>query len=302
MKFIFNINKEESSKFGIYQIRNLENNKIYIGSTKNFLNRYKQHLKRLEKNTHVNKKLQYSYNKYDSFSFEIVEICDNLDVIFDRELYYINKAVCEENVELNKCKNLYNISKEIPSNSKSRHFINGRSREIVCFDIEGNLIKEYVSLTQAIEEFGYSNTSGITLCCQNKFISCQSKYVFQYKNDNYLIGQKRIDTLTKKYDIHYNVKFLDIFQFDIDFNLVKKYNSYNDIGKCFNNKKITGNIIRAIKLKQKCMNYYWTYNIEDIDLIKNKPSYTHSDITKEKIRDKKIKRDLLSKNNNTQQN
>jgi len=48
------------SKGGIYQI----NNKVYIGLTKNFKSRFKQHFSKLIKNNHINNYLQYSFNKY----------------------------------------------------------------------------------------------------------------------------------------------------------------------------------------------------------------------------------------------
>ena len=68
---------------GIYQIRNIINNKIYIGSTKNFPNRWRNHKSDLNRNKHGNKYLQNAWNKYgnESFVFEKLLICDEKDLI-----------------------------------------------------------------------------------------------------------------------------------------------------------------------------------------------------------------------------
>lgn len=54
----------------IYQIKNLQNNKIYIGKTINIVNRRNEHFNDLKTNTHVNKRLQNDYNKYGKDNFE----------------------------------------------------------------------------------------------------------------------------------------------------------------------------------------------------------------------------------------
>lgn len=41
-------------KCGVYQIRNIINNQIYIGSSKNIQKRWKQHIKALCENKHDN--------------------------------------------------------------------------------------------------------------------------------------------------------------------------------------------------------------------------------------------------------
>ena len=56
-------------KSGIYRIRNLTNNKFYIGSAVNLNKRKNQHFHYLRNNKHHNKPLQNSYNKYGESSF-----------------------------------------------------------------------------------------------------------------------------------------------------------------------------------------------------------------------------------------
>ena len=62
---------------GIYWIRNLINNKIYVGSSKDLENREYVHFSRLKNNHHANLHLQFSYNKYgkENFVFETLMTC-----------------------------------------------------------------------------------------------------------------------------------------------------------------------------------------------------------------------------------
>jgi hypothetical protein len=54
----------------VYQIKNLENNKVYIGETTRGELRWKQHLNRLRGNRHPNKLLQEDFDKYGREAFE----------------------------------------------------------------------------------------------------------------------------------------------------------------------------------------------------------------------------------------
>jgi group I intron endonuclease len=73
---------------GIYSITNKINRKRYIGSTKNFDRRKREHFDLLTKDEHWNIKLQRSYNKNGSgvFIFEIIELCD-----YSKDLIIVNE-------------------------------------------------------------------------------------------------------------------------------------------------------------------------------------------------------------------
>jgi len=83
---------------GIYSITNLKNDKVYIGSTKNFERRYYYHLNDLKNNKHFNIHLQRAYNidgeKF--FIYNLVEECEDVELI-KKEEYYIEKFnSCDE--------------------------------------------------------------------------------------------------------------------------------------------------------------------------------------------------------------
>jgi len=74
---IYNVTKEDSSKSGIYIIKNSIDDRIYIGSTMNIKRRYTQHLGTLQRSEHQNQYLQNFVNKYglDILSFQTLELC-----------------------------------------------------------------------------------------------------------------------------------------------------------------------------------------------------------------------------------
>ena len=76
---------------GIYKIRNLINNKIYVGSTKNIKARWAKHKALLRHNKHQNTHLQNAWNKYGegAFVFEVIEEC-RIENLISREQFFIN--------------------------------------------------------------------------------------------------------------------------------------------------------------------------------------------------------------------
>ena len=64
---------------GIYCVRNILDNKRYVGSAVNLRIRKTAHFSKLKNNKHSNPHLQNAYNKYgyEYFIFEILEYCEN---------------------------------------------------------------------------------------------------------------------------------------------------------------------------------------------------------------------------------
>ena len=84
--------KEKKCESGIYYIKNLLNDKIYVGQTKHLNLRYGQHKYKLNKGKHTNYGLQEDWDSYGEkcFEFGILERCpeEKLDA---QEEYWINK-------------------------------------------------------------------------------------------------------------------------------------------------------------------------------------------------------------------
>ena len=87
------LSKELKDKIGIYQIRNLVNSKIYIGSAINLRKRLNTHLNKLKTNIHENEKLQRAFNKYgeQNFIFEIIEFVEDKTKLLEHEQYWMDR-------------------------------------------------------------------------------------------------------------------------------------------------------------------------------------------------------------------
>jgi len=99
VKFVFN---GKPRKAGIYKIINIQNERIYIGSTKKFEERAKSHFRLLKDNKHPNNFLQHDFNKCNSnvFEFHILEVVvgnkKKRRLIEQKyiDLYYDNQVQC----------------------------------------------------------------------------------------------------------------------------------------------------------------------------------------------------------------
>jgi group I intron endonuclease len=77
---------------GIYAIRNILDNKVYVGKSINITKRFNRHKRSLLLNTQQNKHLQAAWNKYGekAFVFEIIELCTEAE-LNSREIYWITR-------------------------------------------------------------------------------------------------------------------------------------------------------------------------------------------------------------------
>jgi group I intron endonuclease len=121
---------------GIYAIRNLINDKRYVGSTINFDKRRKQHLKLLERDKHWNVKLSRSVLKHglENFTFEILEYLPyNKDIV----------TAEDEWIEfLDSKKNGYNIADASFGDQLSNH----PNREEIIKKISAGLLKTFAEI------------------------------------------------------------------------------------------------------------------------------------------------------------
>lgn len=76
----------------IYKIRNVTNDKFYVGSTVDTRVRFQTHKRRLKKGTHQSPHLQAAWNKYgeDCFKFEVVEHVDDPAKLLEAEQVWLN--------------------------------------------------------------------------------------------------------------------------------------------------------------------------------------------------------------------
>lgn len=181
-----NLTKDQEKSIGIYSIRNIINNKVYIGSTtQGFKKRLSKHLYDLNANIHHSNYLQKSFNKHgtNNFEFLVLELC-KIETIIEKEQYWIDKTECFLDINgYNILQNAYNskgykhteesliliseISKRRKPNPKSIKAMQiantGRkrtrehseimskrfSKPVIQLDLDGNFIKKWNSCTEA---------------------------------------------------------------------------------------------------------------------------------------------------------
>lgn len=112
-------------KSGIYIIFNIENKKIYFGSSKDLYSRERSHFNNLKANRHCNKKLQNDFNKYgeESFKFYIIKYVENdKQKLFKEEQFFLDLFLN------NKPELLYNIEPIAGSTRLRQHDIETRKK------------------------------------------------------------------------------------------------------------------------------------------------------------------------------
>jgi group I intron endonuclease len=104
---------------GIYYIRNLINNRVYIGSSVDIIQRWIDHKKALRHNKHENQYLQNAWNKYgeQNFSFNII-----------RKVKFGDILTCCEQIYLDLCESYerdkgYNICKYADNHKPSKETV-----------------------------------------------------------------------------------------------------------------------------------------------------------------------------------
>lgn len=138
---------------GIYAIRNVENNKLYIGYSSCLRQRKNSHFKDLKWNSHKNPRLQNAYNKYgkEKFLFEVIEEMPNAskEELCAREMFYIR--------EKNSFKDGYNCN-------QGGGFNGAEARKFLWIN-EISKLEEYLSVIEMAEKYNLwtANLYKITL-------------------------------------------------------------------------------------------------------------------------------------------
>lgn len=87
------------SESGVYRIRNLDNNKCYVGSAAKLYVRFTKHLSQLRRGKHHSRHLQASWALHgeDAFVFEVLQLCGR-DALVSVEQWWIDNSPSEFNV------------------------------------------------------------------------------------------------------------------------------------------------------------------------------------------------------------
>lgn len=245
-------------------IKNVVNGKMYVGQAADIYARWIHHKSDLNNNRHHNKHLQYSWNKYgeENFIFNIIEECsiNNLD---KREKYWINKLRTYEGFD--DC-NGYNQDlggkgirgyKHSDDQILKMRMVQG-PKAVLQFDLQFNLIKEWVSVSQINKECGYTKECILLRCNHtilNKMTSYKCSYWLykeEYENDGFSWDNYLSNYREKNDKI--------ICQYDLGFNLIKKWDSHLELKKAGYDLKSVLQICNHHGTLRTSDNYIWAYD------------------------------------------
>lgn len=162
---------------GIYQIRNLNNNHIYVGQSYDIPHRFAQHKYMLRKKCHFSKHLQFAWNKYgeNSFVFEVLDVCNTYE-LDEREQNIIDKYKPEYNSKILVAKS--NLGFHLSEESKLKI---SKSKTNPNIETRRNLSESHKGKKQSQETIRkrFKNRTGI-------------KYSDEYKNEKYKTRRNKI--------------------------------------------------------------------------------------------------------------
>ena len=157
---------------GIYIITNLVNDKVYIGRSIDVNLRLKGHLNHLKNNKHHNTHLQRAFNKHgvENFTFELLEEYEP-EFLCSMENWWCNMLNSHDrehgyNIELTSPYGFIKMAEESKkrlSNSKKGSENKSSWVSILQYDLNGNFIREWESITKASKELNVLH-QGIMSC------------------------------------------------------------------------------------------------------------------------------------------
>lgn len=170
---------------GIYKITAKHNGKVYIGQSIDIYNRWRGHWKQVR-----NGDSDYIHNAMrkhgkDGFIYEIVERCPQ-DVINEREKYWIEYYDSYNN-GYNLTTGGEGVKNKKLSDKEKLYYQNiavqrGTNKPILQFDLEGNLLKEWIGAKDIYKQLGFYSSS-ISQCAKMKSqFRTAYGYIWLYKD------------------------------------------------------------------------------------------------------------------------
>lgn len=259
---------EKIETYEVYKLINRVNNKIYIGSTTlGAGRRFKMHVANAlaHKDDYPIHQAIREFGE-DNFNLSILELCNSLDEMNEREAFYI-AAFGSTNPEIG-----YNgkAGGGVRFQSKAtkqkigdihRGKISDKRKPILQYDGKtGEFIKEYVSLSSAELETGIGRGSIIRVLSGKMFRpSTKNPYIWIYKKDTELVKSNvnpldfytnldykpkmSVECLEKRgkfmaYDGNFIALAKVVAKYDENGNEIARYNSLSEAAKCKDNPSV----------------------------------------------------------------
>lgn len=196
------INKNYKNKIGIYCIKNVYNNKIYIGSSKSLYSRIKAHYNKLKTNKHYNKHLQNSWNKHgeDNFKCFLLAVCKQEELIMLEDIF-IDKMNPDYNQKNASGTFVTEMLKQRISNTLKDKYQKGLPKQgnkyILVYSREtAKLLHEFDSVRSASVNLNINESSVRKVLLGIRAFS--TDYIFRYKeNDDREVNPIILNSLTR---------------------------------------------------------------------------------------------------------
>jgi group I intron endonuclease len=146
---------------GIYKIKNIINDEIYIGASTDLISRENHHLSSLNKNTNRHPLLQRAFNRYGkgNFIFKTILYCEKEELS-----YYEQKLVDEWKPKYNVCKKCVNSRLGLKVSLKTRKLISKNHANVCGANNPNFTSKEKVLKVQKLlsTELSFTKISKLT--------------------------------------------------------------------------------------------------------------------------------------------
>lgn len=143
--------KSKFKNSGIYCIKNLKENKMYIGSSKNLKNRKNEHFRKLRRGEHHCTHLQKAFNKYEEkyFIFSIITYVESKRLIPEEDKYFKYYDIGNHSVS-------YNLLTRPERTTGFKHSL--KSRELMSRKHKGRTFTEEHRRNLSLSERGQKRT------------------------------------------------------------------------------------------------------------------------------------------------
>lgn len=240
---------------GIYKITAKHNGKIYIGQSIDIYERWRGHWKQV--NQGDSNYIHNAMRKYgkDGFIFEIIERCSQ-DIINEREKYWIDYY--------DSYNNGYNLTiggegikgkiftDEERENKRNFSVNNNLNKPIIQFDLDGNIVAEWVGSKEINKKLGYSFGS-ISACAKmkDKYRTAYG-YIWLYKDYYEKNG----------IDLQYHLEKLvndSIYQIDKSGKIVKIWDNMGSLPKKYKPSTLYQCLDETNKNHKTAYGYVWVF-------------------------------------------
>lgn len=199
--------KEET--FDVYKITDLTNNKIYVGgTTKGLSTRFRLHVIKAETDPSTPLQKAIAEKGKDKFKIELLEMCNNLDHLNEREIFWI-ATLGATNPEIGYNNNIgggiVRMSEEAKEKISNLHKgkISEKRKAVLQYDLNGNFICEYPSLVEAAEKNNITKASILNVINKTAtYPTSNNPYVWDYK-ENFVTPPIKIDINLYYKDVNY---------------------------------------------------------------------------------------------------